>query len=314
MVGLRTDTLPPPGFTTTSRSSSRRTCTRSRSPSTSARRHSVSIERGFAGARDAAARYGAPLWSGEWGWFGAPERDLARVERYLREEDRRGGRRVVGVEAGVRRPARGRGADLQRLAAPGHMPGGPGGARTEPYVRALTRAYPRYAPGRLTAIESDIASGRFRVAGGDRDAGGSCVLEVWVPRPGASVSATNVTGLAVATVPGGVLVTGCARDDYELRAEPAPGPAVARACRSRRVVVLRLRLPRGVRLVRARVAVRGARARRIRVRGGRRVVVDLRGARRGRSVVTVTGRRSDGRRHAERRAIRTCVPRRSGGA
>ncbi|WP_232851174.1 glycoside hydrolase family 5 protein [Nocardia acididurans] len=46
-----------------------------------------SIELGFQLALDAAAKYRAPLWTGEWGWFGDPSSDAAKVDRFVDQLD-----------------------------------------------------------------------------------------------------------------------------------------------------------------------------------------------------------------------------------
>jgi DNA-binding beta-propeller fold protein YncE len=86
------------------------------------------------------------------------------------------------------------------------------------------------------------------------------------------------------------------------------GPGAARACRSRRVVVLRVGR-RGTALRTAR-AWAGRRRVPARVLSGRRVRVDLRGMARGRYRVTVVARSRAGARVRERRVLRTCTPRR----
>lgn len=178
----------------------------------------VSIENGWAIARRVAALYGAPLWSGEWGWFGPAERDLPRVERYLLQEDRAlaGGAWWVWQQA-CGDPHVAGAPSFSGSLHPRSCPGDRGGDLAEPYARALSRAYPRFAPGRLTALQSDIRTGRFRVSGRAGSRSGSCRLEVWVPRTAVEPQATGVTGIEVLAVPGGSLVRGCARGAYELR-------------------------------------------------------------------------------------------------
>jgi len=86
--GAGGDTLPPPGFTSDPQivfapHIYAESITLDRKAGLTA----VSVEQGWQVARDAAATYDAPLWSGEWGWFGAPEDDLAELERYAAQED-----------------------------------------------------------------------------------------------------------------------------------------------------------------------------------------------------------------------------------
>jgi hypothetical protein len=97
----------------------------------------------------------------------------------------------------------------------------------------------------------------------------------------------------------------------------APLPKVAalvtfpstRRCASRRSFSIRLRVPRGSSVVRARVLVNGKRARVL--RGARlRSRVDLRGLPKGRFTVRVELTLADGRRVSGTRAYRTCTPKR----
>jgi len=85
-----------------------------------------------------------------------------------------------------------------------------------------------------------------------------------------------------------------------------PAPA-ARACASRRVAVVRLRIPRRAQVRTIRVAVAGRRTRVL--RGPRRTVrVDLRGLPAGRRAVRLTIRLADGRGLVQRLVLTTCTP------
>lgn len=317
--GAAADTLPPPGFTTDPQivfapHLYAESITLDRKVGTTA----TSIEQGFANAEAAAAAYRAPLWSGEWGWFGKPAEDLPELERYARAEDRAriGGawwvwRQACGDPHQVGYP--GASGSLNRYDCPGDRPLG----LTAEFTRVLSRAYPRFAPGRLTALRSDPGSGSFALAG--RAGNGSCRLDAWVPDLGRgepSLRGEGLSELAVRSVPGGFRVTACARGSYTLTGEPsgvaAPGKRARGRCRSRRVFSIRLRgLPAGTRL--RTVVVRVGRGRARTLRGDRRRVrIDLRGRRAGRVVVTLALRARGGRRFAERRVYRTCVPARRG--
>jgi endoglycosylceramidase len=274
---------------------------------------SVSIERGFANAERTAALYRAPLWSGEWGWFGEPAKELPELERYAREEDRA----AIGGAFWVWRQAcgdphtvgyTGAAGALNRLQCPGDRDLG----LNTTFTRVLSRAYPRFAPGRITALTSRDAT--FAL-GGTRG-GGDCRVEVWVPgdrEP--ELSGRNVSGLATRRVDGGWVATGCAgRGAYALSGKPgepaAGGSPVrrgARRCRSRRVIAINLRVPRRVRLRSVRTRAQNATIRRS-GRDLRRIVVDARNRPRVRVVVQVTAIARDGTRYSERRAYRTCVP------
>src|SRR3954451_20632887 len=67
---------------------------------------------------------------------------------------------------------------LNRFACPSRRPLGiPPTTR-----RLLTRPYVRFAPGRLTSLQSDPGHTTARVPGSDPDTRpGSCRLELWVP-------------------------------------------------------------------------------------------------------------------------------------
>jgi endoglycosylceramidase len=300
--GFGTDATPPPGFT-----SDRHIVFAPHlySESISVDQGATSIEEGFDNAERAAAAYGAPLWSGEWGWFGPPEESRSRLERYIAQEDARrlGGawwvwKQACGDPHVVGYP--GASGSLNPTECPSGRPLG----LVTGYTDLLRRAYPRFAPGRLTALESDWRTGRWSLRG--RAGDGSCRLEVWVPEREPNLSADGVGDLRTERRPGGWLVTGCARGDYALRGEPgeagAGGPATTSPCRSRRRIVIHAR----GRVVRVRT--RGVKPRRV-TRRGRRIVLDLRGSRKGRIVVTI--RLRGGR--TDRRVYRTCgfSPRRS---
>ena len=303
--GVGDDTTPPPGFTDDEQIVF---APHLYSESISVDQGATSIERGFDNAERAAASYGAPLWSGEWGWFGEPEDARSRLERYIAQEDARrlGGawwvwKQACGDPHVVGYP--GASGSLNPTECPSGRPLG----LVTGYTDLLRRAYPRFAPGRLTRLESDWKTGRFSLSGKAGD--GSCRLEVWVPDREPSVSGDGVGDLRVERRPGGWLVSGCAHGEYSLQGAPgevppptepgaAPGP-----CRSKRRIVIHAR--RRV----TRVRTRGVRPRRV-TRRGRRVVLDLRGSAKGRIVVTL--RLRGGR--VERRVYRTCRPnpRRSG--
>ena len=101
--------------------------------------------------------------------------------------------------------------------------------------------------------------------------------------------------------------------DFAGRLAQAPAQALVllpatRACASRRVFQIRLRVPRGTAVRRAIVAVNGTR---VRVLRGRRLraPIDLRGLPRGRFTVTITLELADGRKITTRRLYRTCLAR-----
>ncbi|BDV30625.1 glycoside hydrolase family 5 protein [Microbacterium terricola] len=173
----------------------------------------VSMERQFTLAQRAADAYGAPLWSGEYGYWGEDADRVEKLTRYADLEDQhrlgsaywvwrqacgdpQGG--IVDVTDALMRTDCATGEDV----AP----------RTD-LLEILGRAYPRSAPGVLTALTGD---GTHVDLAGRADEQ-SCGLEVWVPgavEPDVTVS--GVTDVATAQVPGGWIVTGCAEGEYAL--------------------------------------------------------------------------------------------------
>jgi len=90
-------------------------------------------------------------------------------------------------------------------------------------------------------------------------------------------------------------------------AATALGFPSAKRCASRRVFRIRLRSPKGIKLVDATVRVNG---RKVQVLRGRRLSapVDLRGLPKGRFTVKITARTADGRTITATRRYRTCAP------
>lgn len=298
--GFGQDVTPPPGFTD---DEDIVFAPHLYAESISVDQGATSIEQGFENAERVARSYEAPLWSGEWGWFGDPQESRSKLERYIAQEDahRIGGawwvwRQACGDPHVVGYP--GASGSLNPTECPSGRPLG----LVTGYTDLLRRAYPRFAPGRLTALRSDWDSARWSLEGSAGDAA-SCRLEVWVPEREPDLRAQGVGDLRVQPRPGGFLVTGCARGDYALSGEPSGGgrsdtPAPGTVpCRSKRRIVIHAR--RRV----LRVRTRGVRPRAVR-RRGRRVILNLRGARKGRIVVTLKlrGGRTD------RRVYRTCRP------
>ncbi|MCP9964419.1 hypothetical protein LUX57_03935 [Actinomadura madurae] len=181
----------------------------------------ISIERGFALARAAADHYGAALWSGEWGWFGDPGTDGPKVVRYAAAEDaHRARRRLVGVAAGVRRPAqhRRRRDDDGRRPEPAALPRRHAARPPGRVHRTAVAPFPRAAPGRLTALSSSSSPRRLSLTG-TTGPSGNCRLDVWIPgdtRP--DLTTSGMTSMRTVKVPGGWRITACATDTYHLQA------------------------------------------------------------------------------------------------
>ena len=167
----------------------------------------------------AAAERGWPLWIGEYGIFDTSEEKLDVLRRFAATQDAAfaGGaawqwRQHCGEPHTVGNPgsvADERVVQLNVVDCPGDRDGGP----NEDVLAIVGRAYPRAAPGELTEVRSDPATGALVVAGtagaavpaGEGDGG---ELVVWVR--GAESPAVTVTGLAeptVTPVDGGAYVT-----------------------------------------------------------------------------------------------------------
>ncbi|MEU1970664.1 cellulase family glycosylhydrolase [Microbacterium sp. NPDC019599] len=173
----------------------------------------IGIERQFELAERVAEAYDAPLWSGEYGYWGDSEDRVARLERYAAEEDAY----VLGSAYWVWKQAcgdpqngiqeTGDGLMVQDCATGGDAP------PRDDLLEILSRAYPRSAPGTVTSLQSEGAD--LRLSGTAPEE--SCGLQVWVPgtrEP--EVTADGVTGIRATAVEGGWLVTGCAAGDYSL--------------------------------------------------------------------------------------------------
>ncbi|MET8427568.1 cellulase family glycosylhydrolase [Nocardia sp. NPDC004860] len=169
------------------------------------------IEVGFKFALDAAAKYKVPVWSGEWGWFGDPNSDAAKVDRF---EDQLNANRMGGawwswkqacgdphaVKGGEPNHPQG---NLNPFACPSGSPLG----RPAGYARPLSRAYPRAVPGSLTAVNATGFTGS-----------GTGRIEAWYPgatRP--NVQYTNVSDLTLTQVPGGWQLTGNTVGSYSIK-------------------------------------------------------------------------------------------------
>jgi endoglycosylceramidase len=186
------------------------------------------LEDGFANAAAAAATYGTPFFSGEWGWFGDDDADQAFIERYAAHEDahRIGGTWWQWEQAcgdphamagrGVRPPCAGTSELSDGLVT-----------RSAANVAVLARPYPRAAPGELTSIAADHLTGALVVTGrADRP---GVAADLWVPAlcEAPAVGGTNVGPAAVRVVPGGsrVEVPVPAAGEYRIEVTcPPPSP------------------------------------------------------------------------------------------
>ncbi|MFD7842383.1 glycoside hydrolase family 5 protein [Nocardia sp. NPDC059764] len=170
-----------------------------------------SIELGFKIGLDAAAKYKAPLWTGEWGWFGDPSSDAPKVDRFI---DQLNANRVGGtwwswkqacgdphsVRDGNTNKVQG---NLNRIDCPSGVPLGlaPG------YARPVSRAYPRAVPGTLATVTATGFTGT-----------GTGRVEAWYPgtaRP--NVQSTNVSDLTLTQVEGGWQLIGTTVGSYSIK-------------------------------------------------------------------------------------------------
>jgi hypothetical protein len=174
----------------------------------------TTIEQGYTLAKRAAAAYGVPLWSGEWGWFGDLTPLADRYSRFLDQQNGNGlgsalwvWKKACGdpqtgsgdaVSGGLNLLSCTTGADV------------PNPAFLDP---AIWQAYPRTVPGRLTALSSSPSTVDMRLAGT-----GSGVLDVWVPGTNKPVAdGSGLTNLSVTPrADGGWRVTASTGGAYTL--------------------------------------------------------------------------------------------------
>lgn len=176
----------------------------------------ASIERNLAVSAEAAKSYGAALWLGEWGWFGDPAVDSAKVQRFAAAQDRLGVGGAFWVwRQGCGSPETGDDADRSGNFISVDCRTGELGPPPDAFARPLSRAYPRAFPGRLDSLSSNGADLAFSAT--TDDPGVNCQLDIWVPgdaRP--NLSTIGVTDPAATQVDGGWQVTGCASGTYSV--------------------------------------------------------------------------------------------------
>lgn len=184
----------------------------------------VTIAEGFANAQAKADALGTTFWVGEYGWFGDPDEQAGLVQEYGRQEDRHlvGGawwqwRQACGDPHSVNNPDREAPAVLVHL----HRTSCPDGedlGLTQPWATILSRTYPRAAPGRLTRLRNDAASGASRIRGE-----GDGTLVLWVPDRDLGVPLVSASDGAAATITaaaGGYRVEVPVTGTYEVRVTP----------------------------------------------------------------------------------------------
>ncbi|HTO00869.1 MAG TPA: cellulase family glycosylhydrolase [Microthrixaceae bacterium] len=151
----------------------------------------LTVEQTFNADQNGANDLNAALWVGEYGFWDTKPETLAVATRYAAEEDRRavggawwGWRQTCGDPHSVNGPGEPATQDQVHLITRG-CSADAGAARdtdiryTDEFLRILGRAFPRAAPGHITELVSDPASGKLQVAGAD--APGGSELVVWLP-------------------------------------------------------------------------------------------------------------------------------------
>ncbi|MGY4643665.1 glycoside hydrolase family 5 protein [Cellulomonas sp. URHB0016] len=215
--GLAFDVTPPPGFTQDEQLVfAPHPYSESISMDQSLGFTLASIERNLAVSSRAAASYGAALWTGEWGWFGDPDVDGAKVQRFVAAQDRLGIGGAFWVwRQGCGSPETGSDATssgnlVSVDCATGQLTGPPAG-----FAKPLSRAYPRAFPGRLDSLTSGVSGRDLELAATVESDDVGCGIDVWVP--GEAFPQVRTTGVGSATttkVPGGWRVSGCADGSY----------------------------------------------------------------------------------------------------
>lgn len=177
----------------------------------------ASIERNLAMSAEAAASYGAGLWLGEWGWFGDPDVDGAKVRRFVAAQNRLGlgGAFWVwrqGCGSPETDPDATRSGNLVSVdCATGALTPPPAG-----FAEPLSRAYPQAFPGRVDSLVSGGADLSFTATVDDDRV--NCQLDIWVPGDATPVVSTaGVTGVQSTRVDGGWHVTGCGEGRYMVK-------------------------------------------------------------------------------------------------
>ncbi|GAA1951123.1 glycoside hydrolase family 5 protein [Microbacterium deminutum] len=177
----------------------------------------VGMDRQFTLAKRVADAYGAPVWSGEIGYWGDRADVIDRLGRYAKAEDAN----LLGSAYWVWKQAcgdpQGGIVDVTDALSPTICASGKPAPTDAAKLGILSRAYPRTAPGELTSLTAD---GADVALAGTADTPG-CGLEVWIPGTSQpEVHVTGITNLETTAVDGGWSVTGCAEGEYTLFTNP----------------------------------------------------------------------------------------------
>ncbi|GLW33570.1 glycoside hydrolase family 5 protein [Actinoplanes regularis] len=181
----------------------------------------ASIERNLATSARAARAYKSALWFGEWGWFGDPAVDGAKVRRFAAAQDRLGAGGAFWVwRQGCGSPETGADATTSGNLVAVNCRTGESTPPPAGFAEPLSRAFPRAFPGRLESLTSS-PGGALRITASAADDPANCLVDIWVP--GERMPRLTVTGVADASskqVTGGWRITGCARGAYTVTATP----------------------------------------------------------------------------------------------
>jgi endoglycosylceramidase len=180
-----------------------------------------------------AEQYDAPLWIGEYGWFDDPPANAANVARYASIEDQMvlgsawwqwiqacGDPHSIGTQGGTPPPLL---IHYKANECPGDVDLGP-----IPEWFALSRAYPRAAPGVIRTLTSDPEAGTMTLTGE-----GTGRFDLWVPQDvgeAPSVGGSGIGSVEFVEVDGGWRVFGVTCGPYEITmngGDPVTGTCVA---------------------------------------------------------------------------------------
>ncbi|WP_456788373.1 glycoside hydrolase family 5 protein [Cellulomonas sp. P5_C5] len=178
----------------------------------------ASIERNLTVSARAAASYGAALWLGEWGWFGDPAVDGAKVDRFVAAQNRLGLGGAFWVwRQGCGSPETGSDATSSGNLVSVDCATGELSPPPEGFAAPLSRAYPRAFPGRLDSLASGSSGRDLEFSATVDGEGVNCEIDVWVPGvTPPSLSTAGIDDVESTQVPGGWLISGCAGGTYSL--------------------------------------------------------------------------------------------------
>ncbi|MEV0568306.1 cellulase family glycosylhydrolase [Dactylosporangium sp. NPDC050588] len=219
--GLGFDVTPPPGFTADRQLVfAPHPYSESISMDQSLGLTIASIERNLTVSARAASAYGAALWPGEWGWFGDPAVDGAKVRRFAAAQDRLGIGGAFWVwRQGCGSPETGADATKSGNLVAVDCRTGESIPPPAPFAEPLSRAYPRAFPGRLASLTAGPRGTDLRITATAPPDPANCQVDVWFPGEAEpTVRTTNVRDVSAERVPGGWRITGCASGAYSIAA------------------------------------------------------------------------------------------------